>query len=179
MEESGMLDQKEYAFPTSSSSMYATTSYLAKDEAKTSSITTTMPIPKSQFLVNTSHSGTMSTCPTLRLNLLNPLSTVKQCESTCPQEVDNLFKNCYDKEHNPMPETHQIVSKFMNMFGSMWVVGTSMTSAVLTLSMMPKLFVNQIQCGQDIMLCLSHLMIMFFVFRVDNRVRYFSPRLQF
>uniref|UniRef100_A0A915JP02 Uncharacterized protein n=1 Tax=Romanomermis culicivorax TaxID=13658 RepID=A0A915JP02_ROMCU len=34
-----------------------------------------------------------------------------------------------------MPQAHQIVSKFMNMFGSMWVVGTSMTSAVLTLSM--------------------------------------------
>uniref|UniRef100_A0A915IYD7 Uncharacterized protein n=1 Tax=Romanomermis culicivorax TaxID=13658 RepID=A0A915IYD7_ROMCU len=72
-----------------------------------------------------------------------------------------------------MPESYQIVSKFMNMFGSMWVVGTSMTSAVLTLAMVPKLFVNQIQCGQDIMLGFSHFMIMFFVFRVDKKVRWF------
>uniref|UniRef100_A0A915JT81 Uncharacterized protein n=1 Tax=Romanomermis culicivorax TaxID=13658 RepID=A0A915JT81_ROMCU len=32
----------------------------------------------------------------------------------------------------------------------------------------PKLFMNQIQCFQDIMLGLSHILIMCFVFRVDN-----------
>uniref|UniRef100_A0A915JB17 Uncharacterized protein n=1 Tax=Romanomermis culicivorax TaxID=13658 RepID=A0A915JB17_ROMCU len=55
------------------------------------------------------------TFPTLgSLNLLSPLSTVKQCQSTCLQEVDNVFKDCYNKDYNPMPETYQIASKWMH-----------------------------------------------------------------
>uniref|UniRef100_A0A915JHQ6 Uncharacterized protein n=1 Tax=Romanomermis culicivorax TaxID=13658 RepID=A0A915JHQ6_ROMCU len=49
----------------------------------------------------------------LSVNLMNPWFTVKQCQSTCLQEIDK----------NPMPETYQIVAKFMNMFGKTGISG--------------------------------------------------------
>uniref|UniRef100_A0A915LAB2 Uncharacterized protein n=1 Tax=Romanomermis culicivorax TaxID=13658 RepID=A0A915LAB2_ROMCU len=94
-----------------------------------------------------------------RFYLLNPLSTVKECPSECQQEHRLLSRNCSIEKHimyngtkvpcNPMPETYQIISR-------------------------PKLFLNQIQCFQDIMLGLSHVLIMFFIFRVDDEFEKFS-----
>uniref|UniRef100_A0A915JPE6 Uncharacterized protein n=1 Tax=Romanomermis culicivorax TaxID=13658 RepID=A0A915JPE6_ROMCU len=52
MEESGMLDQKEYVFPTSSTSMYAATNYLMKAEAKTPPTMSTMLTPKNLIILN-------------------------------------------------------------------------------------------------------------------------------